>query len=383
MLIFRIFIFYCILISCSSFLDNLVSKFKSAITRKNTSSIIKDYTLLSLKITQSLSNTIPKDLLKIIIDYSINDQLPINLLDRVMNTLKVSAKRKREIKFHNAEFAQRLFNILNNIDPLKIKDYYLQIDIGRLVYKWIFYLKSEYGNGFEVQIIPQITPTWKKLNDILDPSILVNVETLKTLDKCKCWPKDGIVISEILDRGEDIFNLYDRMFKEFYHETGSCQVILNNYFGGYFNNDIILKFMISLQDSYGMMKKCLDDPTFKISPSKEDFPQRSTRLEIVKKFSYGFGYIDVSILNFYREHGFRFRIDDQQEYCIFVLNLIRIDQLNKETIRQIIGFPKEWNLELFKKYMVESRKCCKITYEKEIMAIILSDSKENNELKNI
>jgi len=325
----------------------------------------------------------------------------IELYRNVMDGLELAENERDILKFEDQDFFENLYEILEKRKTSKFissipKTDIVRYGLPRLIYKWTIYIAStfkEEANGIfrkadtkcelmrKIQGLEMVPPMPKSLEDLFSRTSANHI-------KYHGFGIEALFYSEILDNPY-LIDACDNIFEEFYHQSGNSEIILMDYFGGDWNNNLILKEMIYGFDSFHKLKRqtfSSKESISKIITSKEQYSLKLIKSEITNLIcEYGLkDMFDVSRRNNIRmkiknlDHFFRaffwFTESDYFENSKFV---------NMDTLRNIIGFPDEWDQEKYEKYTNHLEKYRKDIYEKflEKKLVLKDESKENKSKK--
>lgn len=304
-----------------------------------------------LSIFNALDQSIPIVLVDSIYDYDNDEGSYLEIYDEFSNQFRLSDKEKDSLKFNDKDFLKNLCEISTRDN--KAPHGYFSDNLEKIIFKWIIYASQTFKGAEFQEIIKKTQPAYelliKKFNLALPKSIesfyKLRLDEFEILN----YNINSLLYFEFLDNGQDELANFNSLMKEFYHETGNCQLIKKRYFGNHFNNNFLLKLLILRYDTIGEMKKCFNNPNHTIRLMKNQiFKPLESR--IISHFSYGYGRVNKKILKFYKDHGYRFKVHSSWMFCSLITSLHRINSLNKEILESVLGFPDQWNSKKFLEY---------------------------------
>lgn len=213
-----------------------------------------------------------KHVIEIVVDY-INDEIMLNVYHRIMDKLKLYREKRKELNFYNESFLKNLDSILMNEQIRFSLSTCFWMDIIKLFFKHIIYLKKKLID-FTKDELAKASEDIKSIISIIDErfssKIISSKFDLRIMNINDFNP--ALLNSEFLDYSNYLAYQFANVLKYFYSpvlskekeiERVTCEIFKNRFFeNGNPDTDILLKFFIMIYDFRGgMIKECLESNT--------------------------------------------------------------------------------------------------------------------------
>lgn len=174
---------------------------------------------------------------------------------------------------------------------------------------------------------------------------------------------------QIWEGGDELFNKFDLILKDFYENGASCKSIENKWFNKRFTSKPILRLMLYKYDKE--IEKCLfSELETPVSERKRIGDIDSIKLKISQRHGLLCYSLTKNIFKFYRDNKFRFGIKSEYELYEWLYAMDKLEPLTKKLLEENLEFPAiktfGWNQEEFNKYLEKKKKSPidKLLYEK-------------------
>jgi len=320
----------------------------------------------------------PKDISKIISNYSPIDCSHSEVYQKVISCLKIKLKRQeiKGLNFYRKDFANQLYQLLvmislsiredDNSTSFKNKEKeekeeikeekesdYFWYNLSRLLFKWMIYTRQNIKDNRELEEM--------RLKDIELIALMIREKgkinfsssfSLELVDEPAMSAFNDLMNCEFMENLDIIF-LFTFALEDFYgmpndDNVERCQLLRDKHFNGDFDSNLLLKFMILLHDPFGEMKQCFPDYKYLIRlvpPLNNYFSLPSIRRSQVAiphgPDSLGIcnlRYIGTAIINFFLNTEKRFLISNPQELLILLEKLKEAKLLTIDMLKRIIKF---------------------------------------------
>lgn len=318
-----------------------------------------------------------------------------DIQNNVMRGLKLSLDEWKELNFYSENFVNQLGLILVSSSNSKKNDLRLWMnenfchDLSSLVFKWMIHMKQRIAIDNEISLdSSSISPPFKNdrfkniLKSIQEISLIIykmgnlkislnfNLESMNSSE----LKKFKLLIKSEFYENPHLFPIFTLAIQDFYDlETGgkkmTCHQFKSKYFGGNYEKNILLEYLIFMYDPRGEMRKCImrDDSQMKflnVFEFEEDLDsiyfydlklKGPKNLEIADP-----RYASRFIINFFLSSNRRIPIDTFYDLIRLLRRLKESELLEEETIKKIVGFESfgllEWDREKFREYINRYKK---------------------------
>lgn len=189
--------------------------------------------------------------------------------------MNLSKEQKTSLDFYDSDFLIKIQPLICSLEAEVIGDKLFQLNVSKLIFKWIIHMKQTFKTEFSIQIEENINSSYESLRRLFDKLPLLNDFSRLDGDTNSIPEPDNLDVFldiEFLERGNSIFNPYHGVIKEFYYGTSNCTKIKEKYFGGDFNNDLALKALIERYDIFDFLKQCFSKSNVPLPPWIDDKP---------------------------------------------------------------------------------------------------------------
>lgn len=299
-------------------------------------------------------------------DYGTHDGIYDRIVSQ-LNSLIENRNNEVNLNFYNTNFLQAIYLALPRPKTEMAKNLFTDSfcdGLSRLIFNWMVHQEQSFKDGKFIKILKdEIEPAYEILKrdytNIFIPLLSDFQSNLN--DKFFIW---DFINYEILERHEEIFNLYHNVLEEFYHLNTDFKTIISKYFGTRVDDDLILKAMIYKYDIQGEIKNHFLENSNSTIQSRMSFKEmrnenpiesiESIESHIAKIFNQQNEFITKKIIKFYENQGIRSEIKYSYQFEYLLTNSKNeFDPLTMESMSRIIGFPNEWNIQKFKDYVNE------------------------------
>lgn len=289
------------------------------------------------------------------------EKIKIELPDASLPTNKWSKLKLNQNVLSNT------LDILQDFPKLNLDleiQYQIYLDIGQFVFKCILYARQEALNDQEFK---GILNGIRKKYEMVEKSfhiILCNIVFFYQLNS-NISNNSAMLLSEnlapeILEGGDELFNKFDSILKDF-HENGlTCKNIENKWFNGQFMSKPILTFMMFKYDH--QLKNCFITGHHEIPISKRQRINdiKSIKTKVVQDFRSNHHLLTRKIFEFYKNNKFCFKIESPGDLYELLYAMDKAKVLTKENLKKYLEFPKDgiWrcNQDEFDKYLKKGEK---------------------------
>lgn len=188
----------------------------------------------------------------IIRDYACESISPLgNLYLQVIKKLALKIESNHELNFYHESFLKKLYNAIISKGKKLLSLGFFRYDLSRLLFKWMIHMRQEIKNDSKFNSI--ISKKFKPILSLFYKNIDIGGSPLSFVFKSMnvynlCTFRD-LMEYEFVENPH-IFHSFSLILDEFYIKKSivSCEELKNNYFGGNFNGNVLLKFMIIFYD---------------------------------------------------------------------------------------------------------------------------------------
>lgn len=363
------------------------------------------------KFVQEYQSNIPEVLVEVIAGYDYNDEF-IEFYEKIMDKLESLIKvkegnkmeaEKREMScpdFYKDTFASQLLSlILKEEDSIHSHDPFWH-ELYRLLFKWVIHMRRTFSIDnikFDnaVQTIKPLLLLISKKNLSL-ALVKTSLSQLEKEDEFDFSMFQHLIQYELLER-IDLFHIFNQIKNDFYPLTDeiikkddnsiSCRDLEIKYFGGNFNNDLLLKFILVMYDPQERMRSCFPkeksmfskkegeaESLYQLATSLHHHHQQQERekdCSLDKRFTprqvdfferINMHYVGVFVLRSIFNSNLKFIIETSSKLIILLKRLDRAGLLTKKPPREIIKldiygenfkFYRGWNRDEFIKLLNE------------------------------
>lgn len=208
-----------------------------------------------LELNKVLKN-LPLDVNGIISNYEYIDPVVI-IQDHIMTSLSVPQEERDKLNFYSNDFPIQLEQMLElKKEKISVLDPFLY-DLSTLLFKWIIHIRENYFDdesnfnrllNFTISMSSMIHS--KGHSDFpmnLNTYSMESKSVSRFLSMMNC---------ELAENPRNSFLTFGSIIEEFYVNGNSdCDKLIDKYFNGHINKNILLKYMIYFHDPHGFLRQ--------------------------------------------------------------------------------------------------------------------------------
>lgn len=191
------------------------------------------------------------------------------------NSHSSSKVQENELNFYNLDFSNKLHQRISSKNDIGFDDLFWY-DLLRLLFKWSIYIK-QFANTEEFE---EAMTSVRLLTSMIDrqAAIFFFVD-FSNLEFSKDFSGElkQLMDYEIMERIDDIFPIFHSALERFYTGQIDCIQLKNEYFGGNFEGDLVLKSMFYTYDPVGKIKRCFQEREMEMERENDIVSSRENR----------------------------------------------------------------------------------------------------------